>query len=71
MRLITLLLLCLALAGCAAYDAVTEGVSGISDYFLGGEDNSDPPALLVEYTPQSALAKYWLQIGKVWLRPGI
>jgi outer membrane protein assembly factor BamB len=59
MRLITLLLLCLALAGCAAYDAVTEGVSGISDYFLGGEDNSDPPALLVEYTPEIKIEELW------------
>ena len=52
MRLITLLLLCLALAGCAAFDGLSEGVSGISDYFMGGEDNSDPPAVLVEYTPE-------------------
>jgi outer membrane protein assembly factor BamB len=59
MRLITLLLLCLALAGCAAYDAVSEGVSGISDYFLGGEDNSDPPALLVEYTPEIKIEELW------------
>ena len=36
MRLITLLLLCLALAGCAAFDTLSEGVSGISDYFMGG-----------------------------------
>ncbi|HSN24291.1 MAG TPA: outer membrane protein assembly factor BamB [Methylomicrobium sp.] len=59
MRLITLLLLCLALAGCAAYDAVTEGVSGISDYFLGGEDNSDPPAILVEYSPEIQIEELW------------
>ncbi len=59
MRLITLLLLCLTLAGCAAYDAVSEGVSGISDYFLGGEDNSDPPALLVEYTPEIKIEELW------------
>jgi outer membrane protein assembly factor BamB len=59
MRLITLLLLCLALAGCTAYDAFTEGVSGISDYFLGGEDNSDPPAVLVEYTPEIKIEEIW------------
>jgi outer membrane protein assembly factor BamB len=59
MRLITLLLLCLALAGCAAFDGLSEGVSGISDYFMGGEDNSDPPAVLVEYTPEIKIEKIW------------
>ncbi len=43
------------LTGCSAIDAVSEGVSGISDYFLGGEDNTDPPSLLVEYTPEVKL----------------
>jgi outer membrane protein assembly factor BamB len=59
MRLITLLLLCLVLAGCAAFDGLSEGVSGISDYFMGGEDNSDPPAVLVEYTPEIKIDKIW------------
>ena len=59
MRLITLLLLCLALAGCAAFDGLSEGVSGISDYFMGGEDNSDPPAVLVEYTPEIKIEEIW------------
>ena len=59
MRLITLLLLCLALAGCAAFDTLSEGVSGISDYFMGGEDNSDPPAALVEYTPEITIEEVW------------
>jgi outer membrane protein assembly factor BamB len=59
MRLITLLLLCLVLAGCAAFDGLSEGVSGISDYFMGGEDNSDPPAVLVEYTPEIKIEKIW------------
>jgi len=59
MRLITLLLLCLALAGCAAFDTFSEGVSGISDYFMGGEDNSDPPAALVEYTPEITIEELW------------
>ncbi|MGZ5052107.1 MAG: outer membrane protein assembly factor BamB [Methylobacter sp.] len=40
------------LTGCAFFDTVNEGISGISDYFLGGEDNSDPPSPLVEYTPE-------------------
>ncbi len=59
MRLITLLLLCLALAGCAAIDGLSEGVSGISDYFMGGEDNSDPPAVVVEYTPEIKIEELW------------
>ena len=59
MRLITLLLFCLVLAGCAAFDTLNETVSGISDYFLGGEDNSDPPAVLVEYTPEIKIEELW------------
>ncbi|MDD1625660.1 MAG: outer membrane protein assembly factor BamB [Methylococcaceae bacterium] len=59
MRLITLLLLCLTLAGCAAYDAVSEGVSGISDYFLGGGRISDKTALFVEYTPEIKIEELW------------
>ena len=59
MRLIILLCLCLALAGCAAFESLGEGVSGISDYFLGGEDNADPPALLVEYTPEIKIEEIW------------
>jgi len=59
MRLFTLLLLCLALAGCAGYDALSESVSGISDYFLGGEDNSDPPNELLEYSPEIEVDVLW------------
>jgi outer membrane protein assembly factor BamB len=59
MRLITLLLLSLVLAGCAAFDTLSEGVSGISDYFLGGEDNADPPAVLVEYVPEIKIEELW------------
>jgi len=59
MRLITLLLLCLALAGCSAFDGLSEGMSGISDYFKGGEDNSDPPAVLLEYTPEIKIEELW------------
>jgi len=59
MRLITLLLLCLVLAGCAAFDTLNDSISGISDYFLGGEDNSDPPAVLTEYTPEIKIEELW------------
>ena len=59
MRLITLLCLCLTLPGCAAFDTLNESVSGISNYFLGGEDNSDPPAILVEYAPEIKIEEVW------------
>ncbi|NOT12075.1 MAG: outer membrane protein assembly factor BamB [Methylococcaceae bacterium] len=59
MRRITLLLLSLGLTGCAGYDALTQGVSGLTDYFLGGEDNSDPPSALIEYTPEVTLEVVW------------
>ncbi|PPD42991.1 MAG: outer membrane protein assembly factor BamB [Methylobacter sp.] len=59
MRLITLLLLCLGLAGCAAWDTVGESFSGIADYFGGGEDNTDPPNILVEYTPEIKIEVRW------------
>jgi outer membrane protein assembly factor BamB len=59
MRLITLLLLCFFLAGCAALETASDSFSGITDYFLGGEDNAEPPAELVEYTPESEIEVLW------------
>ena len=59
MRLITLLLLCLSLFGCAALETAGESFSGITDYFLGGEDNAEPPAELVDYTPESEIEVLW------------
>jgi len=59
MRLFTLLLLFLGLAGCATLDTVGESVTGITDYFLGGEDNTEPPAELVEYSPESEIEVLW------------
>ncbi|TRW92683.1 outer membrane protein assembly factor BamB [Candidatus Methylobacter oryzae] len=47
------------LTGCAAVDTVGESISGIKDYFLGGEDNADPPSLLVEYAPEVKLEVVW------------
>lgn len=49
----------IVLTGCSAIDAVSEGVSGITDYFSGGEDNADPPSVLVEYTPEIKLEVVW------------
>ncbi|MDO9103571.1 MAG: outer membrane protein assembly factor BamB [Methylovulum sp.] len=59
MRLLTLLLMCLMLGGCAAFDSVGESFSGISDYFSGGEDNTDPPKALVEYAPEISIDVLW------------
>lgn len=47
------------LTGCAAVDTVGESVSGIKDYFLGGEDNADPPSALVEYAPEVQVDVIW------------
>jgi len=59
-RSIFFLLLCLTLlSGCAGLDKSKEIASGIGDYFLGGEDNVDPPAELVEYTPKISLDVLW------------
>ena len=59
MSLITLLLLCLALAGCCALDTVKETFSGVSNYFSGGEDNAEPPAALLEYKPEIIIEELW------------
>lgn len=59
MRLITLLWLCLSLAGCAGFNTLSESVSGISDYFSGGEDNTDPPNALIEYAPELKAEVLW------------
>ncbi len=59
MRLLTLLLLCLNLVGCAAYDSIGESFSGITDYFSGGEDNADPPKALVDYAPEINVDVVW------------
>jgi outer membrane protein assembly factor BamB len=59
MRQITLLCSCLILAGCSTFDTINDSVSGISNYFLGGEDNSDPPAVLVEDAPEIKIEEVW------------
>ncbi len=47
------------LTGCSAIDAASEGISGITDYFRGGEDNAEPPSVLVEYPPEIKLEVVW------------
>ena len=52
MRTILLLLLSLSLVGCSMLDTAKESMSGIMDYFSGGEDNAEPPSPLIEYHPE-------------------
>ena len=61
MRFSSLISFCLflTLTGCAALDTVNESIDGITNYFKGGEDNSDPPAVLVEYPPEIKIEALW------------
>ncbi|MEE9336500.1 MAG: outer membrane protein assembly factor BamB [Methylococcaceae bacterium] len=49
----------LLLTGCAALESTNEFVSGVSSYFMGGEDNQEPPAELVEYTQEIEIEELW------------
>jgi len=49
----------LSLNGCAIVDTTSELVTGVTSYFLGGEDNIEPPAELVEYTAEIELDFLW------------
>lgn len=59
MRRTLLLLTALSLTACSTMDVVKDSMSGISDYFLGGEDNSEPPAALTEYKAEIEIEKLW------------
>ncbi len=49
----------LSLSGCAALETSGEIISGVSNYFLGGEDNVDPPAKLIEYKAEIEIDVLW------------
>ncbi len=49
----------LSLNGCAIVDTTSELVTGVTSYFLGGEDNIEPPAELVEYKAEIELDVLW------------
>jgi outer membrane protein assembly factor BamB len=59
MRRVLLLLTPLLLNACSTLDVVKDSVSGISDYFSGGEDNAEPPALLTELNAEVEIEKLW------------
>lgn len=59
---IALLIVCSTLfflSGCAGLEKGKELVTGVGDYFLGGEDNLDPPAELTEYNPEIEINVLW------------
>jgi len=49
----------LSLSGCAAIETTSELVTGVTSYFLGGEDNVDPPAELKEFEAELELEVLW------------
>lgn len=59
MRKIILLLLCSGLFGCSAVDTAKESMSGLYDYFSGGEDNAAPPTPLVESKLELDVQVFW------------
>lgn len=54
-RHLLIILLSSMMSGCAVF----ESLGGITDYFMGGEDNADPPNELVEYKPEIELKLLW------------
>lgn len=49
----------LSLNGCAIVDTTAELATGVTSYFLGGEDNLEPPAELVEYKAEIEIDVLW------------
>lgn len=49
----------LLLSGCSLFETTGELVTGVSSYFLGGEDNKAPPAELVEYEAEIEIDELW------------
>ncbi|MGR8980418.1 MAG: outer membrane protein assembly factor BamB [Gammaproteobacteria bacterium] len=58
MRFIVLLM-ALCLTGCTLFQPIGDSFSGITDYFSGGADNTEPPAPLIEYAPEIQVAVLW------------
>ena len=55
--------LCIALCGCGGFDALSESLSGISD-FVSESDNAEPPNELVEISDEVSLNVLWQeQVG--------
>ena len=64
LRLLPLLLLSLSLMACQALSTLGQSVNGISDYLLGGEDNTEPPHELTAYKQEIDIELIWKdQVG--------
>jgi outer membrane protein assembly factor BamB len=59
MRFFWVFLIAVSLSGCASMEGAGEALEGIKDYFVGGEDNTEPPTPLVEYNPESNVEIVW------------
>ncbi|MDO8844687.1 outer membrane protein assembly factor BamB [Methylicorpusculum sp.] len=55
MKHFLIVLIALTLNGCTALDSL----SGITDYFTGGEDNTDPPHELQDYNAEIEIEVLW------------
>ncbi len=51
----------LFLTSCAALETGGELISGVTSYFLGGEDNIEPPAELVEIEAEVSIEEIWAE----------
>ena len=49
----------LFVSGCAGLEVGKDMMSGVSNFFMGGEDNVDPPAELTEYEPEIKIEVVW------------
>jgi len=52
-------LVLLLLSGCSAIETVGDLAGGVTSYFLGGEDNVEPPAELLDYKAEIELDVLW------------
>ena len=59
LRLFLVLSISLFLCACTSVESVGEGLEGIKDYFLGGEDNTEPPEPLVELNSELEIEELW------------
>lgn len=59
--LISASLFILLFSGCSVIETTGELVTGVSSYFLGGEDNIAPPAELVEYEAEIEIDELWAE----------
>ena len=58
-KAIVLSLVASLLSACTLLETSGELVTGITSYFLGGEDNTEPPAELVEYQAEIEIDVLW------------